>query len=58
MKEKKKKEGRAVPNERWERPYNPCAPSKNMKDTQGSDFDPKKPTERKTVYVKINDQDY
>lgn len=58
MERKPKKDGRAVPNERWEVKVSPGAPSKNMKDTQGSDFNAMPAKNRKTVYVKVNETDY
>jgi len=58
MEKKKRKEGRAVPNARWEVRVQTTAPSRNMVDTQGADFNPKRPSERKTTYIKVNDQDY
>ena len=58
MAKKEEKKGRAVPNEQWERHYDVSKPSKNMEDTQGSDFAPKRPSERKTTYVKVNREDH
>jgi len=45
-------------HEHWEQHYNTCEPSKNMEATQGSDFAPKKSSDRKTTYVKINKEDH
>jgi hypothetical protein len=55
---KKEKKERAVPNKPWEIIYNTSRPSKNMEDTQGSDFAPKCPSDRKTTYVKVNREDH
>ncbi len=49
---------RAIPGEHWERPYDLCAPSKNMYLTEGADFAPKKSDERKTTYLKVNREDH
>lgn len=42
----------------WEVKYDPTAPSKNMKDVMGSDFNPKCSDERKTTHIKVNKQDH
>ncbi len=49
---------RAIPNEHWERSYDPCYPSRNMEITKGADFAPKISSERKTTYVKVNKDDH
>ena len=54
----KKEQGRAVPNQHWERHYDVSKPSKNMEYTEGSDFNPKCPSDRKTTYVKVNKEDH
>lgn len=53
-----KGKGRAIPGEHWERMYSTCEPSQNMKATAGSDFVAKRPSERKTTYVKVNREDH
>lgn len=59
MEEKpKKKTGRAVPNDHWERKYNTCEPSENAELTANSDFAPKRGSDRKKNYVKINKEDH
>jgi hypothetical protein len=58
MTKKEEKKGRAVPNSHWERKYNVDKPSKNMEDTQGSDFAPKRGKDRKTTYEKVNETDH
>jgi len=50
--------GCCIPKEAWEIKYNPTAPSKNMKDTEGADFAPKQSKDRKTTYVKVNETDH
>lgn len=55
---KEKKKGQAVPNQHWEKHYSPSKPSKNMEDTEGSDFNPKCPSDRKTTHVKVNKEDH
>ena len=47
----------AVPTKAWERHYDLCGTSENMKLTSGSDFIAKSPASRKTTYVKVNDTD-
>ena len=49
---------RAIPNQHWERHYDLCAPSRNMKLTEGADFVAKRPSERKTTYEKVNKEDH
>lgn len=58
MAKKEEKKARAIPNEHWEKHYSPTKPSKNMEDIQGSDFNPKYPTYRKTTYIKVNETDH
>jgi len=58
MAKNQEKKGKAVPATHWERRYSTTEPSKNMEDTQGSDFAPKRPSERKTTYVKVNREDH
>lgn len=53
-----KRDARAIPGEHWERHYSLNEPSKNMYDTQGSDFAPKNPSDRKTTYLKVNREDH
>lgn len=48
----------AIPGEHWEKHYSLNDPSKNMKDTQGADFAPKCPSDRKTTYLKVNREDH
>ncbi len=55
---KKEKKERAVPNTHWEKHYDVSKPSKNMEATEGSDFNPKNPTNRKTTYIKVNKEDH
>ena len=55
---KKEKKERAVPNTHWERHYDVSKPSKNLEATEGSDFAPKNPTNRKTTYIKVNKEDH
>lgn len=47
-----------IPNEHWEIKYNATGPSKNMYLTEGSDFAPKRPCDRKTTYIKVNKEDH
>lgn len=47
-----------APSEHWERSYHQWDPSKNMKDTHGSDFAPKQAKNRKTTYLKVNETDH
>lgn len=58
---KKEKEG-SKPNprfhEHWEEHYSTNEPSKYMKAQEGSDFCPKRSSERPTTYVKINETDH
>jgi hypothetical protein len=54
--EKKKKD--PVPKEHWEIMYSTNEPSKILKGNGGADFNPKRSTERKTTYVKVNEQDH
>ena len=49
---------RAIPNDHWEMHYDLGAPSKNMKDIEGSDFNPKCANERKTTHLKVNKEDH
>jgi hypothetical protein len=44
--------------EHWEIRYSTNQPSKNMEYTQGSDWAPKCPSDRKTTYVKVNKEDH
>ena len=50
--------GAPIPAEHWEMSYSTNEPSKNMYDTEGSDFAPKRSNERKTTYVKVNREDH
>lgn len=45
-------------NEHWEKHYDAVDPSRNMKDVEGSDFNPKKSSDRKTTYIKVNKEDH
>ena len=54
---KKEKKERAVPNQHWERRYHTSKPSENAELTANSDFVPKKPKDRKTNYVMVNETD-
>jgi hypothetical protein len=47
-----------IPNQHWEMRYSTCEPSRNMELTQGSDFVAKRPSDRKTTYVKVNKEDH
>ena len=42
----------------WEKHYSVNEPSKNMKDTEGSDFNPKRGRDRKTTHLKVNECDH
>ena len=48
---------RAVPSEHWEKGYDPCV-YRNTRTEMGEQFNPKKPTDRMTTYVKTNEQDH
>jgi hypothetical protein len=54
----KSQNGRPSSNEHWERHYSLSQPSKNMVVTEGADFNPKCPNERKTTHLKVNNTDY
>lgn len=56
--DKKESKQKAIPNAHWEFRYSTNDPSKNMQDTQGSDFAPKRGKDRKTTYVKVNETDH
>lgn len=58
MKKTKEKKEKAIPNQHWERHYSISRPSQNMEETEGSDFVAKRPSERKTTYVKVNREDH
>lgn len=47
-----------VPGEHWERSYDATDPSRNMKLTEGADFNPKCAQDRKTTYIKVNKEDH
>lgn len=47
-----------APSEHWEKRYSLSKPSKNMVVTEGADFEPKCPDERKTTHLKVNKTDY
>ena len=49
---------RIVPSEHWEKIYDATDASKNMRDVEGADFNPKCPKERKTTYIKVNETDH
>ena len=53
-----KKNVRAIPAEHWERHYSLCEPSQLMKETGGSDFVAKNPSDRGTTYKKVNREDH
>lgn len=53
----KKGQGRAVPNEPWEKIYSLCEPSKRMDENAGSDFNAMPPTRRMRMYKKVNETD-
>jgi hypothetical protein len=55
---KKEKKERAVPNTHWEKHYSVSKPSANAESTENSDFAPKKPKDRKTNYIKVNETDH
>jgi hypothetical protein len=55
---KKKEKSPPPKTQHWEIRYNTNEPSENMKATEGSDFAPKRSSERKTVYVKVNKEDH
>ncbi len=48
----------AIPEGHWEKHYDLCGASKNMKLTEGADFAPKRSDERKTTYIKVNREDH
>lgn len=48
---------RAIPGEHWEMGYNMHEGSPNMKATSGDDFLPKRPRDRKTTHLKVNETD-
>jgi hypothetical protein len=58
MAKKEEKKGKAVPDKQWEQHYDVSKPSKNMELTKGSDFAPKRPSDRKTTYTKVNREDH
>lgn len=49
---------RGAPTKHFERVIDTSAPSKNMKATEGSDFNPKAGKDRKSVYVRVNETDH
>jgi hypothetical protein len=53
-----KGEGMAVPNKHYEIHYNMHKPSENMVLTEGADFVPKCPQDRKTTHLKVNKTDH
>lgn len=48
----------AIPKKAMAMKYDVNEPSKNMKATKGSDFNPKKACDRKTTHKKVNKTDY
>lgn len=48
---------RAIPGEHWEMKYDPTV-HKDSKTTRGSEFSPKRSSERMTTYVKVNKEDH
>ena len=57
-KEEKKSRAKAIPSDHWEIHYSTSKPSNNMEATEGSDFAPKCPSDRKTTYTKVNKEDH
>lgn len=53
-----KGKGMAVPGQAWEREYKGWEPSRNMELVEGSDFNPKFSTHRKTTHLKVNAEDH
>lgn len=53
-----KKNNQKPKKEHWEVSYRMHIPSKNMIETQGADFVPKRPQDRKTTYLKVNKEDH
>lgn len=53
----KKGDGRAIPNEHWEVQYDPTV-HKDSRTTRGSEFSPKRSSDRMTTYVKTNKEDH
>lgn len=49
---------KGIPDKHWEMSYSTNEPSKMMRETGGSDFCPKNPTDRKTTYKKVNREDH
>lgn len=47
-----------IPGEHWEKRYDATDPSRNMVDTEGSDFNPKCAKDRKTTHIKVNETDH
>ena len=47
-----------IPGEAWEMLYDATSPSRNMVDTEGSDFNPKRGKDRKTTHIKVNETDH
>lgn len=54
----KKGSGQVAPSGHWEHRYSLCKPSENMKLVEGSDFNAKRSSERKTTYLKVNAEDH
>jgi len=52
----KKGNGPAVPNEHWERHYNPT-PNKDSASVRGFEFNPMRSDHRMTTYLKTNKTD-
>lgn len=48
----------AIPEGHWEKRYSLCQPSRNMRATEGSDFNAKRSSERKTTYKQVNREDH
>ena len=48
----------AVPGHAWERHYDVTGASQNMHATEGADFVPKNPSDRKTTHIKVNREDH
>ncbi len=44
--------------EHWERKYNATGASRNMKATEGADFNAECPSDRKTTHIKVNREDH
>lgn len=52
-----KKKNTPLPKEHWEKKYSPSV-QKDSSNTMGSEFSPKRSSERMTTYVKVNKEDH